>query len=309
MSETFPKGPEALQGDGEREAVSAREVLWDGSGPAGPRGSQATGIDGAAQDRGRSSAGRPRLAVYDSAAIFIGPLEQNREHAHHAVQFTLAMEGEVEVSVRGKIVRAPGMVITPNTPHRILKTDKPLGIILMEPVIRGSRVLESPGNGYAVLDGSVREQLAGCLERGDYEAAFAGVERQMGSRELDQRVGYIVRHISKEERCRHQIRYFAGEAGLSESRVSHLFSREVGVSLKHFILWKKLLFAIDSFRTVSDLSTIALDCGFSDLPHLSRTFRRMFGHSLSEVFSTTTKPGSGPPSRGNSSSVQVEFRE
>lgn len=36
MSETFPEGPEALQGEGKGEAVPAREVLRDGSGPAGP---------------------------------------------------------------------------------------------------------------------------------------------------------------------------------------------------------------------------------------------------------------------------------
>lgn len=33
------------------------------------------------------------------------------------------------------------------------------------------------------------------------------------------------------------------------------------------------------------LTNVAIGCGFSDLAHLSRTFRRFFGHALSEFFS------------------------
>ncbi len=84
--------------------------------------------------------------------------------------------------------------------------------------------------------------------------------------------------------------------GLSKSRISHLFTEEIGISLKQYILWKKLLFAIDSIRSVSDLSQIAIDCGFSDMSHLSRTFKKMFGHTPSSIFK-------------NSSSVQVDFSD
>jgi AraC-like DNA-binding protein len=69
----------------------------------------------------------------------------------------------------------------------------------------------------------------------------------------------------------------AGVACLSESRFSHLFVREVGLPFRTFLLWRRLMRAVEGMAAGRSLTAAAHEAGFSDSAHFSRTFRRMFG--------------------------------
>lgn len=75
-------------------------------------------------------------------------------------------------------------------------------------------------------------------------------------------------------------RELAAMAGMSRSHFSRTFHAIVGKSLRQYILQQR----IDRARELlqhSDLSVtaIAAECGFYDLPHLNKAFRRRFGVS------------------------------
>lgn len=69
----------------------------------------------------------------------------------------------------------------------------------------------------------------------------------------------------------------AGVACLSESRFSHLFVREVGLPFRTFLLWRRLMRAVEGMAAGRSLTAAAHEAGFSDSAHFSRAFRRMFG--------------------------------
>jgi AraC-like DNA-binding protein len=69
----------------------------------------------------------------------------------------------------------------------------------------------------------------------------------------------------------------AGLAGLSEARVRHLFVEQTGLPFRTYLLWLRLMKGLDGFARGASLTDAALDAGFSDSAHFSRTFRRMFG--------------------------------
>ena len=70
--------------------------------------------------------------------------------------------------------------------------------------------------------------------------------------------------------------------GLSESHLQALFARDVGMPMRTYRLWRRLLVALTTFAR-SDATFAAHAAGFADLAHFSRTCRRMLGNSPREL--------------------------
>ncbi|MCP4417164.1 MAG: AraC family transcriptional regulator, partial [Chloroflexi bacterium] len=71
---------------------------------------------------------------------------------------------------------------------------------------------------------------------------------------------------------------------LSESRLAHLFKAQMHISIRRYLLWLRLMDAIENIMTGKPFTAAAHEAGFADSAHLSRTFRRMFGLTLSDLF-------------------------
>lgn len=65
--------------------------------------------------------------------------------------------------------------------------------------------------------------------------------------------------------------------GLSYYRMSHLFAESMGVSLRSYCLWQKLLRFRSVFENRKSFTEIAQEAGFSDSAHLTRTYQQMYG--------------------------------
>ncbi|MCB1169606.1 MAG: helix-turn-helix transcriptional regulator [Leptospiraceae bacterium] len=77
----------------------------------------------------------------------------------------------------------------------------------------------------------------------------------------------------------------AFHAGLSESRLVHVFKEHMGLPLRRFILWLRLQRAVRTVQSGGSLTDAAHSAGFSDQAHFSRTFRQNFGMSPREALS------------------------
>lgn len=69
----------------------------------------------------------------------------------------------------------------------------------------------------------------------------------------------------------------AAQVGLSASRLTHLFTDQVGIPLRRYVLWLRLRIAITRVQAGDDLTCAAHGAGFADSAHLTRTTREMFG--------------------------------
>ena len=61
------------------------------------------------------------------------------------------------------------------------------------------------------------------------------------------------------------------------SRFRHLFTAEMGVSCRQYLLWVRLYNAVRELASGMSLTEAAHSVGFADAAYLTRTFRRMFG--------------------------------
>ena len=80
---------------------------------------------------------------------------------------------------------------------------------------------------------------------------------------------------------------FAARSGLSPSRFSQRFAREVGIPMRRYRRWVRMLHAIEALSTGASLTTAAHEAGFTDSAHLTHTFRDHFGMAPSGLLATS----------------------
>jgi AraC-like DNA-binding protein len=71
--------------------------------------------------------------------------------------------------------------------------------------------------------------------------------------------------------------------GLSEGRLIHLFSEQVGVPLRRYVLWLRIRHVVFCLALQRNLTDAAHEAGFADSAHLTRVFRSMFGMAPSHI--------------------------
>ncbi len=100
---------------------------------------------------------------------------------------------------------------------------------------------------------------------------------------MDDRVEKILQTIRHRYHETLSIDELAAGVNLSSSRLSFLFKRDVGSSIKQIQREVKLRVAASMLsRTHLPVSEVALRVGFNDAPHFTRVFREVTGFSPSE---------------------------
>lgn len=98
------------------------------------------------------------------------------------------------------------------------------------------------------------------------------------SRMLDPRIATVVDRIAS---CpygeRSSVTALAAHTNLSTSRLSHLFREQLDIPIRSFRAWKRARSAIALTVTEPVLLRAALDAGYADEAHFSRSMRKYFG--------------------------------
>jgi AraC family transcriptional regulator of arabinose operon len=101
-------------------------------------------------------------------------------------------------------------------------------------------------------------------------------------RPLDPRVAAVMRRLTVDPDC--PVEELAAEAGLSYDRMSHLFSENLGLSIRSYSLSLKIHAASRLNGSGRSLTAIAHQAGFTDSSHFSRVWQRAYGGSPSFFF-------------------------
>ncbi len=82
--------------------------------------------------------------------------------------------------------------------------------------------------------------------------------------------------------------WLADKVHLSASRFANVFRQNVGIPVRNYILWQRLVLALDRLKQGDSITAAAYNAGFSDCAHLSRSFHQIFGVVLSDIMMTKT---------------------
>jgi len=82
------------------------------------------------------------------------------------------------------------------------------------------------------------------------------------------------------------IEKIATEVNLSAPRLAQLFKQITGISIRRFTLWHRVNMAALSCAQGATMTEAAIEAGFADYAHFSRTFSEMGGLKPSDMLST-----------------------
>jgi AraC-like DNA-binding protein len=225
---------------------------------------------------------------------------ENSEHSHYAMQFTINLEAQPFriCSPQGETVRHAAIVL-PNCPHRTIGPDTWRALILIDPQTPHAiqiRQRHAAARGIVPIDGAdwrfCVDTLAGFRhEPQRIEQADAVIER-IATRfsgpithttPADPRIAAMQASIRRAQPGQLNVAWLANQLRISESRLSHLFKREMGIPLQRYLLWYKLAQAAFCVGRGMSLTEAAEAQGFADSAHFSRAFRATFGITPSQV--------------------------
>lgn len=232
-----------------------------------------------ASDRGWHAAG---AAVGSGWACFRGRTGDNDAHAHHAIQLAVGLSAPVAAEVDGRTWRGPGLLIDTGVRHRLLPSTGDAELIYLDPEhALGPALCASLNGPVTILREPVARRLAsasgGCGENLIERLSAALALRPPTHHHPDERIAAVLRWIDDNPGLALSAPEAARLSRLSTAQFSRRFRRQVGLPLRPYLRWRRLLLAIASVASGTNLTRAAADAGFSDSAHLSRTVRRHFG--------------------------------
>ncbi len=206
---------------------------------------------------------------------------KTKKHAHYAIEIVCCTEGTFSVTTpiaAHKNIKS--VVIPSNLPHSFSCVGATCDLLFLDPLspigayfrqlfqlVSQKDVITDPAElNPFYKDGRFNIPLMQhCLETTPAD-------------DLDPRIGSCLQEINS--LVTHQkitLSQLAEVSFLSESRLSHLFKEQLGISIHQCILWKKILLAVLKSQEGYSLTACAHYVGFSDSSHFCKVFSRMFG--------------------------------
>ena len=243
----------------------------------------------------RAVVGVGRVMLWNGGSLWIGREGGvARPHAHHAIQVTLALSGQVLLSAAddGAWREYAGAIVMPDRPHRFDGQGCDVAMIFVEPETAHGQALKAR---YAAHDiSALPPDAVAAITRalGDAWAAGADDTTLMAEarRALDMLAGAQPPGGQVDPRIERAIAWMrarlaeplslaqvAAQAHLSPSRFRHLFVAQTGVSFRAYLLWARVEWAVAAAMAGRSWTEAAQEAGFADSAHFSRTCRRMFG--------------------------------
>lgn len=213
-----------------------------------------------------------RIVLGDGWALFVGSGGSTPLHRHLAYKIVIGLNRAIDVVDEHGATRNGRVVpILPGQLHRVLAEDTRVGLYYADAGAFPNSSL--PGTR------AIRALVALCkrLDQGDEQAirSLRDVPRLDGSCSADSRVATIVGQMRQPNDAK--LEAIASKVGLSHSRLSHLFTSTVGGAPARYRRWRRLWIAAELLGRGERIVDAALDAGFSDAAHLTRTFVEMLG--------------------------------
>lgn len=233
------------------------------------------------------------LHLWDDRFLYITPAIQSGLTARSSATLLASVSGHPFTleAVDGTRVRCTAALVAPHVSRRLDVDGCGLLSLNLDPASVAYRMLarRMGGHGIQSLDarrfGRLRDDFApaqcGALADDRLQMLSAKmVEAITGGPEceapVDPRIERVLRAI-RAHAGQIALRELAAVACLSPDRLTHLFARQVGVSVKRYALWTKVRRTVQQFTGQRALTDVALVSGFTDAAHMSRTFQRYFG--------------------------------
>jgi AraC-like DNA-binding protein len=235
-----------------------------------------------------------KLFITEGLALFSGIIYDTEFHSHHAIQISIGMEKNFIVEADSGKTSSRFMILNSNFKHRLSGEQGIQVLLLVEPESEfGAAVLKLLDNRHFIANDAkdLAESVDFILQSKEMSISkiiilifkYLGITVQSHN-EMDERISRVISIINDTMEKKISVKELSDHVNLSESRLQHLFKKNTGISIKYFLLWKRIIDGINIITSGKDFTFSSYEAGFSDSAHMSRAFKDMFGIKLSDIF-------------------------
>jgi AraC family transcriptional regulator len=250
---------------------------------------------------------RARWYLWDGGFLTIGRAPKGSDdpsglrtvvppHSHHAIQIMIGLDGPIGLAAAGsEWSRGEGLMVAADVPHQFDPMGALMTLIFVDPESRAGRwltrsfrtpVVEIPRPKLEAWVPRVRLLWDDPPDLPETAALIHSLVRDLCSGppppdRLDERIVRALQIIREADAAKLSLEAVARAVYLSPSRFAHLFSEEVGLPFRRYVLWRRLTRALLMVGRGHTLSAAAHICGFADSAHLTRACVQMFGQAPS----------------------------
>jgi AraC-like DNA-binding protein len=240
------------------------------------------------------------LYFWYGQALFLGQSTDAADHRHHALQVGIGLNQPFSLTIDDAALECRVAVIAPDKAHRLVGLGDWQAIILLDPETEAARELSAKylaDKEFAIIEqgppAEVMDRLrAFTTQPGDCPQARqlcglllgALIDQKPPLREYHEKIQFLIEYLNELPLKKISLQEIADQVFLSQSRIVHLFKEQVGIPIRRYLLWLRLMQAVAMVFKGQSFTNAAHEAGFADSAHLSRTFRDMFGVTLSDLF-------------------------
>lgn len=215
--------------------------------------------------------------------------ENPARHRHKAAQIVISLDSRMLVEADGKQLQCRGIAIPSGMAHSIQTKHNQVLVFLYDSTSVVSKQLKDlrylPD---VVCDRILRKFHEyerktcdyGCLECSLLESLEIRESKDsLPDSRIQSAMAYIRGHIPEPVTCREVADFVC----LSQSRFSHLFSQQVGMTFAAYLIYQRLMHAYAGVIQGESLTEAAIGAGFSSSSHFADVNRRIFGLSASAI--------------------------
>ncbi|MFI0452763.1 helix-turn-helix domain-containing protein [Actinomadura sp. 6N118] len=229
--------------------------------------------------------------LWPGQALYAGPSLDLDMHAGSVACLAVGVDAPFTVRAEGsQAITTRTALVPPRLRHQLAAGGDQMVFCYLDPATRRARAChaEMATEGGGILHGHRAEErlirlgeaIAGDGAGEDWLRTAAPVA---ASPRADERIRAATQRLLDQPESLVSADEMAAAAGLSRSRFLHLFKDQTGTSFRRYRLWARMLRAASLLDAGHDLTTIAVESGFSTPSHLSSTFHGMFGLTPSRL--------------------------
>ncbi len=240
---------------------------------------------------------RIHLYVWDDRFLYVGPSIATTPHRNHASVWLFAGEGKLRVSLAdGTKLNNEVVFIPSGVAHGTEEIPGIVAALCWEPESASfKRIAERIDNrprAFTCRHRAPQSLLRLADDDTPLDEANALITRLFGIEHVDlsrpafvdARINAALQFLRESPHAYEGISDLAARAHLSPSRFAHVFKAVVGVPVRRYVLWMKMRRALNLAIAGDSLTSAALEAGFADSAHLSRSVRALLGFAPEYLF-------------------------
>lgn len=237
-----------------------------------------------------------KLVMGTGWVAYEGSIGDNSAHSHHALQLALSPQDMVRMEVDGHSLWATAILVGADVRHRLLADSGAVRLLFVDAESTAGKSLSAAlTNSWKTLNRTTALALNQCWDPQAWlsekqlpQSLLSEFSEPVGSENQPESLGALrVKALIEmlPNRCHENIKLadLAAKAALSPSHFSHLFRDITSMPMRPYLRWLRLGRALHMVAQGDSLTRAAHATGFADAAHLSRTMRRHFGISPSDI--------------------------